>query len=191
MSDSKHCLRQRYRLIRDGFDKEFIDRASSSACEKLIKTKEFECADTVLMYYPINGELSPLKVFDFCIGSGKKVAFPVCRNEDNSLIFRQVSSLAQLQAATLEIPEPTDDRPSVTPNERTLCIVPAIALGKNGERLGYGGGYYDKFLADFVGKSAGFVYSELVTDDIPQEKFDVKLDMIITESEVHYVAQKN
>ena len=188
MTNLKQKLRQKYRAVRDSFGEEFIKKASKAACKNLINTKEFSDADTVLLYYPINNELSPLKILEIAIQSGKTVAFPVCQKEDRTLIFRKVTSLSQLRVASFGIFEPSEECSIVTPNERTLCIVPALALGRSGERLGYGGGYYDKFLATFGGTSAGFIYSELAGIDLPQENFDVSLNMIITDREVHNFA---
>jgi 5-formyltetrahydrofolate cyclo-ligase len=87
--------------------------------------------------------------------------------------------------------EPNENCELAFPNQNTLCIVPAVAFSRDGHRIGYGRGFYDRFLADFKGVSAGFSYSSLVCDGILHEDHDVPLDMIITESEVHYIVKKD
>ena len=75
--------------------------------------------------------------------------------------------------------------------ENTLCVVPALLFSRDGYRLGYGKGYYDRFLRSFNGTSVGLSYDELLCEYLPIDSHDISLNIIITESEVHYIAQKN
>ena len=183
-TSNKNELRQKYRALRDSFGEEFIENASKSACENLSKSEVFKSADTVLLYYPIKNEISPIPLFELCLKTGKTVAFPVCQVENSTLIFKKVNTLNSLSNSIFGLLEPQDDCKIVTPTENTLCLVPALVFSCDGYRLGYGKGFYDRFLADFRGTSIGFSYSSLVLDTIPHDKHDIKLDMIITESEV-------
>ncbi len=188
---NKNELRQKYRALRDSFGEEFIEKVSQNTCKNLATSKEFINADTILLYYPIRNEISPLPLFEICLKMGKTVAFPVCQTENSTLIFKKVNSLDALARSIFGLSEPNDDCEAITPTEKTLCITPAIAFSRDGYRLGYGKGYYDRFLQNFNGISVGFSYSELVFDQIPHDKHDISLDMIITESEVLHIAQKN
>lgn len=184
MNKSKNELRQKCRALRDSFGEEFIKNASKSACENLEKCQEFIDADTVLLYYPIKSEISPLPLFDVCSKVGKRVAFPVCQNENSTLIFKKVISVNDFKCTPVGLFEPIDDCEVISCGENAVCIVPALAFSKEGHRLGYGKGFYDRFLSDFKGKSVGFSYSALVFDCVSHEKHDVPVDIIITESEV-------
>ena len=184
----KNNFRQKCRALRYSFGEKFIECASNSACNALLCTPEFELADTVLIYYPIKNEISPLPILKTAKKLGKAIAFPLCINENRSLVFKAVTDLSSLSSSNFGLSEPKYDLPNVTPTDKTICIVPALAFSKQGHRLGYGMGYYDSFLRDFRGKSIGFSYSELIFDDIPHEDHDIPLDMIITESEVLYFA---
>lgn len=183
-TSNKNELRQKYRALRDSFGEEFIEKVSISICENLTKCQEFQTADTVLLYYPIKSEISPLPLFEICLKMGKNVAFPVCQNENSTLIFRKITTLGELSESTFGILEPGSNCENVKYTQNTLCVVPALAVARDGHRLGYGKGFYDRFLADFRGTSIGFSYSSLVLDTIPHDKHDIKLDIIITESEV-------
>lgn len=182
----KNALRQKCRALRNSFGEEFIERASAKVCELLSKTREFELADTVLLYYPIKNEISPLSLFHLAKSLGKTVAFPVCIKKDGNLVFRAIEDLSSLHKAEFGLLEPNEDMPTVTATDRTVCIVPAILFSRKGHRIGYGMGYYDRFLKDFTGTSIGISYSELLYSDIPDEEHDAPLNMIITESEVLY-----
>ena len=188
---NKNELRQKYRALRDSFGEDFIEKASALACQNLINSREFLTADTILLYYPTKNEISPLPIFEICLKMGKTVAFPICQKESTTLLFRKTSALNELFLSSFGIFEPTSDSEQITPNEKTLCVVPALLFSQNGHRLGYGKGYYDRFLKNFNGTSAGLSYSSLVLDSIPHDEHDVPLDMIVTEREVLKIAQKN
>ena len=188
---NKNELRQKYRALRDSFGEEFISAASQRACENIQKNKEFINADIILLYYPTKNEISPLPLFEICLKMGKTVAFPVCQKDGTNLIFKKVTSLDMLSPSNFGIFEPNEDCETVDLTKNTLCITPALVFSKDGHRLGYGKGYYDRFLINFIGTSTGFSYSALVCDTLPHDKHDIPLNMIITESEVLKIAQKN
>lgn len=188
---NKKELRQKYRAHRDSFGEEFIEQSSKIACENLAKSKEFIGANTILFYYPIKNEISPLPLLEHYLKMGKTIAFPVCNTENSTLIFKKVETLNDLFPSIFGLFEPNDNCETITPNEKTLCIVPALAFSQDGHRLGYGKGYYDRFLKNFQGISVGFSYSEFVCDKLPHSEHDIPLNMIVTESEVRYIDQKN
>ena len=189
--DTKQLLRQKCRQLRDSFGEMHIKTASERACEFLSQTPEFLAADTILIYYPTKNEISPLPILEAAQKSGKKIALPVCNTENNSLSFHVINSISEAKPSHFGICEPpkTNEEPILT--ERTFALIPALAFSRDGHRLGYGKGFYDRFLADFKGISAGFSYSKLVFDEIPHENHDIPLKMLITESEVLYFAQEN
>ena len=79
------------------------------------------------------------------------------------------------------IPEPSDKMEVVTDFSECICIVPGLVFDLSGHRLGYGKGYYDRFLKDFTGYSVGLVYSEFILDKLPCEPTDRAVDLMITE----------
>lgn len=186
--NNKDTLRQKCRALRRSFGEEFIIKASTKACERLANSLEFQQARTVLLYFPINNELSPLPLFEIAKKMNKIVAFPACDKESKTLIFRRIERLSCLKPSIFGIMEPDESAETIEPDEQTLCVVPALLFSLEGDRLGYGKGYYDRFLKDFRGISAGFSYSELVCESLPHDSHDIKLDMLITESEVHRFA---
>lgn len=188
---TKNELRQKYRALRDSFGEEFISKASYSTSNNLQQIEEFVNADTVLLYYPTKNEISPLPIFEICLKMGKTVAFPVCQKESTTLMFKKVTSLDMFSPSSFGIFEPNEECEIIIPTEKTICITPALLFSKKGHRLGYGKGYYDRFLKDFNGIAVGFSYSDCVLDFIPHDTYDIPLDMIITESEVLKIAQEN
>ena len=91
-------------------------------------------------------------------------------------------SLNDLREGMYGIREPDEALPCSEITENTVCIVPGLAFTPDGGRLGYGGGYYDRFLSDYSGTSIGLCYSELLFDSLPSEEYDIAVDIIITDS---------
>ena len=188
LSKQKEQLRQSSREKRNSFREEYIEESSRLACEHLAHSKEYASAKTILIYYPIKNEISPLPIIHLAIRDGKQIAFPVCDKVKRTLTFKKVSSIPELEPASFGILEPKSFCEQIEIDEHALCLVPALLFSRDGHRLGYGMGYYDRFLNNFTGKSIGFSYSTLLCDSLPHEEHDIPLDMIITESEVLYIA---
>ena len=121
--------------------------------------------------------------------AGRTVAFPRCRNlEDGThhMDFHIVTSLDQLEIGSYGIREPFADLPiyDVTASEKAVIIVPALSYDRMGFRLGYGGGYYDRYLSDFKGTRVGFAYSRFVCPKLPRSRYDLPVDVLVTERRV-------
>ena len=191
ISISKKELRKEARALRESFSHEQIEDMSARACKILSSVKEFAKADTILIYYPIKNEISPLPIISIAKELGKRIAFPLCDKESRTLGFKEIDDISLLMPSDFGLYEPSPDSSDAIITQNTLCVVPALLFSREGHRLGYGMGYYDRFLEGFIGKSIGLTYSYLLRDAIPHNAHDVPLDMIITESEVLYFAKEN
>jgi 5-formyltetrahydrofolate cyclo-ligase len=144
--------------------------------EKLFGLPEFVSAATVLCYVSKQYEIDTIPVIKTAFSSGKLVAVPkVCQKE---IRFYFIDDLSTLQIGSFGVLEPSAASQTniCSSFKNSVCIVPALACNKDGFRLGYGGGYYDRFLARYDGTSialCGF------TADFQQEKHDVKTDYVI------------
>lgn len=150
--------------------------------DRLIAYPPFISSNTVLVYYSVNDEINTEKIIDYCFRNGKKVALPVCvRNR--VMVFYNIKSFFDLKEGKYNIPAPdTNICSPVEDFSDSICIVPGLCFGKKGERLGYGGGYYDSFLNENKLLSIGLCYDRFVFDSIPCEKHDIRLNTIITET---------
>ena len=175
----KHFLAKRA----DMTDAERAD-ASLRLCEEILSLEQFASADVVLVYYPTKNEPDLLPVANAALALGKRVAFPISNTADLTLTFGEITSIDQLHTGAYGIPEPEANLPKLTKN--SLCIVPALAADKQGFRLGYGKGYYDRFLADFDGASVCALPDAHLCDKLPTESTDIPVDIIITQTGVIY-----
>lgn len=133
------------------------------------------------MFSPIGKEPDIAPLARELTARGITVAFPVSYTDNVHLEFFTVSDLSQLCDGAYGIKEPPQNAPRAVCTEHTVCIVPALSFDRRGMRIGYGKGYYDRFLADFEGLSVGVVFSELLSDSVPCDGYDIPVDMIITE----------
>lgn len=153
----------------------------AAICERISSLPCFMEAESILLYSPIRGEIDLSQVTLTALAMGKRVAYPLCNKNDLSMSFRYVSSPSELVCGSYAIPEPPLDSPCFSFDTKALCIVPALSFDKFGFRLGYGKGYYDRFLKNFKGFSVGAVYSELLCDVLPRGCYDIAVHTIITE----------
>ncbi|MBQ8341091.1 MAG: 5-formyltetrahydrofolate cyclo-ligase [Clostridia bacterium] len=151
----------------------------AALCAYITAHPAFSEADLILSFFAVRGEpeLSPL--FSAAQKRGIPVAFPRCVEKD--MFFHTVKGLNELSADKFGIPAPAADAPLARPTAKTLCLLPGLAAGRDGSRLGYGGGFYDRFLATFGGITLFPVYERLVFDTLPTDAFDRKVDHILTE----------
>jgi 5-formyltetrahydrofolate cyclo-ligase len=169
---------------RRALDKAYIEKASAMICENALCEILARKAVNVLMFSPIGNEPRIDILAEELLNRNIAVFYPISRKTDLRLDFRKVTSLSQLTAGAYGIKEPSDDLPAFENTSNTVCIVPALAFDKSGMRLGYGKGYYDRFLSTFSGTSIGVSLSLFLTGSIPTDNYDIPVDMIATEQGV-------
>ena len=154
--------------------------------QKLLATSEYAEATTVLTYVSVSSEVSTRMFIECALRDGKTVAVPRCL-PGHCLEFVAIASLERLVAAPFNLLEPAKELPAVTEDQKnnSICIVPALLVDTKGYRLGYGAGFYDRFLSTYPGKKICLAYQQnLSRTMLPHTAFDVAVDVVITESEV-------
>ena len=183
-SEAKKALRRDLRKKRRAIDPTQKTELDSVLVLHTLQTKEFRKSKLLLLYAPLSDEPNLLPLAEEAFRAGKQVAFPISHTESHTLSFHTVTSLSELCEGTYGIFEPPVSAPQITDTKNALCIVPALAFDQGGFRLGYGGGYYDRFLTDFRGCKMGVIYSDFITAKVPKGHFDHKVDIMLTEKNV-------
>ncbi len=178
----KKELRKQYKALRDSISKENRALWSAEICRKITELDAYKTAKTLLLYAKTGSEIDLLPLFEKAQKDGIACAFPRCIS-DGIMEFYYVNSLSELQKGAYGIMEPTAECP-VTDFRGTIAIVPALAYDKDGYRLGYGGGYYDRFLAAHPVFAVGIAYSACTTHCLPHGEFDKAVETVITEKEI-------
>lgn len=194
LAEKKSALRKNALADRKELCGKYISSASLKISEQLIDLALKAQADTVLLFYPIKNEPDLLCSVNKLRAHGITVGFPISVTETLTLDFRAVSDISDMSLGAYGIREPMQNAQKIKTTKHTLCAVPALAFDKDGYRLGYGKGYYDRFLSDFDGTSVGVTYKDFILDTLPRGEFDLSVDLIITEGGVtlpNEAAKKN
>ena len=181
VADQKRALRQRLLASRAALGESERVAWSEAIARHVIASDSFRAARVILCYAPVRGEVDPLPIAREAWRQGKQVAFVRSNVESCTLTFCFVKSLDELTEGAYRIPEPPTDAPILREFSDALCIVPALAFDRRGFRLGYGKGYYDRFLSEFAGKSIGLCYSRLLCDALPTDEHDCSVDEVFCE----------
>lgn len=164
-------------------------RAEDAVIANLLSSPMWQEADIILSYCSTRGELDLRPVWDAARAADKIYAIPKTLTgvKEGKMIFSQVNSAKDLIKGRFGIFEPSSDLPPLN-NIQTvghvLCIVPGLAFDEKGYRLGYGGGYYDRFLEKFHGISVGLVLSACKTARLPRDIHDIAVSYVIDERQV-------
>jgi 5-formyltetrahydrofolate cyclo-ligase len=189
----KDAIRKEFSKIRDEMDVSIRNARSEKICQLATSLVSFRHADIILMYAPIKSEIDVMPIFREALEKGKKVAFPKCNTEERTMKFHFVECEDDLSPCAYGIREPKEELPVYDPEETkgvAVCYVPGLAFDEYGYRLGYGKGYYDKFMNKFTGCTIGVVYSELITKTLPKGRFDKHCDIMLTEKGVKPLKQE-
>ena len=179
----KSELRRFYREKRKSLaDKETKDQ---QICEGFLNSEFYENARTLLCYAALKGEIDIDSIMEKALLDGKRVSLPRCSDLSGNMCFYYINSLSDLTDGSFGIREPDPVTcEKVESFSDCVCLVPALAFDKSGYRLGYGKGYYDRFIKKFIIISVGLCYNEFLSDALPVEEHDEAVDYIATESEI-------
>ena len=145
---------------------------------KLKNSVLFNQAKKIACYYSIGSEVMTSEII-IDIMKTKEISLP--RIVNDKLVFKKITSLRKLENGPYDIMEPRDDYDTV--NDHDIVIVPTVGITRCGDRLGYGFGFYDRYLANTTAKTISLTFSQQIVKSIPNTESDVKIDWIITEEE--------
>lgn len=175
----KNALRKKAKEFRKGLSLTQKAKKDDIIFEKLISLDCFKSAENVLCYVSINNEIDTKKIIEHSLKMGKKVAVPRCI-DDGIMNFYYISSLDELKLGKYNILEPDCACEKYNGVDNSICVIPSLAVDKQNYRIGYGKGYYDRFLSSFKGLKIVLCYNEFVVPKLPVfDKLDVKSDICI------------
>lgn len=156
----------------------------SEITRRVLASEVFRAAETVFTYCSTADEIDTRAILRACLEQGKTLCVPRCEAARGVMTARRIVSEDALTDGKYGILEPTPDAPVVPPEQIGLCIVPCLAADAAGYRLGYGGGYYDRFLARTRGVSIALCADGRLLPEIPRDAFDIPCDLIYTERRI-------
>ena len=188
INEKKAALRKHFRAVRAAISKEEKAEKSNRICRVIGEDlAPFSLARTILFYYPLPHEIDILPLFHRARELGISCAFPRCRAEAGEMDFFYVNELSEMEKGRFGICEPKPTLPRVVDFSDALMLVPAMSFDKYGFRLGYGGGYYDRFLTAHPVRTVGVTYESLLVEELPRDSYDRAVNVIATEDRLFFV----
>ena len=179
----KSELRQKYRSLRQTMPQEIKTQKDEAIAAQVRRLWQYQRNAVLLIYVSTAIEVDTFRIIRQAIADGKRVAVPRCIPDSRNMEFYYINSTDELSPGMFGVLEP-DENPDrlYKESEGGLCIVPAFSYDWNGYRLGYGKGYYDRFLSRFEGNMVGICYSECVQRSLPHGRYDRPVELLVTES---------
>ena len=175
-------LRQKYRSLRQAMTQEIKKEYDDSIAERVRNLWQYSGNSVLLTYVSTPIEVDTIAIIRQALADGKRVAVPRCVPNTRNMEFYYIDSVEELETGAFGVlePKPNPDR-LYDFMDGGLCLVPAFSYDWQGYRLGYGKGYYDRFLSRFNGNMVGICYSECVQRTLPHGRYDRPVELLVTE----------
>ncbi|MHB1185107.1 MAG: 5-formyltetrahydrofolate cyclo-ligase [Desulfobulbia bacterium] len=185
MRETRTALRARIMAARDSLSPEERQRKNLAITERLLALPEFAGARHVFAYVSFRSEVETLNLIAHCLDTGVTVSVPLTLVQEHRLLPYAITDPGRdLVPGYCSIPEPLQTLPLVDPGAIEVVVTPGSVFDAQGGRLGYGGGYYDRFLHTAAPQALriGLAFDLQVVEAVPLESHDEQLDYLITET---------
>ncbi|MCH3968150.1 MAG: 5-formyltetrahydrofolate cyclo-ligase [Atopobiaceae bacterium] len=185
----KAQLRRRYRQLRSAIPPDDRALADEAIAARVVASPAFERADLLLTYLSFGAEVETRGIIERSWADGKTVAIPRCVVHTRLMTWHRIDTFDGLSKSSLGVEEPADDEATLVDPASdglvALALVPGLAFDAHGFRLGYGGGFYDTFLAGFDGVSMGLCREVQLVDDLAAlgvvDVHDLPVSLVVTD----------
>lgn len=186
MIKNKNILRKKYIEIRNNVSDYDYNIKSNLIFNNIIRFNNYIESKMIYTYISCRHEADTKQLIEYSFELNKKVAVPLCNDKNGNMSFYFIKSFSELENGTFGLYEPLKSCESAIYKKsyNPICIVPGLLFDKNGNRLGYGKGYYDRFLNKFDGPKIGICFNDFLVDNIDSQSHDIKLDFLITEKDI-------
>ena len=174
-------LREKFKAIRLAYSSEQKAKLDTDIIQRFMRTYQYKNASTILCYVSTPLEVDTHMLIKRALEDGKKVAVPRCKPETTTMDFYLINGFDDLEKGTFGVLEPIPSRCEIYKGNDGICIVPGLCFDYAGYRLGYGKGYYDRFLTDYSQTKIGICYNDCVQQRLFHGRYDVPVDLLITE----------
>ena len=179
-------LRQKYRSLRQSMPPEIKEQKDEAIAAQVRRLWQYQRNSILLIYVSTSIEVDTFRIIRQALEDGKRVAVPRCVPDTRLMEFYYIESLDDLKPGAFGVLEPAPDETKLlTDLTQGLCLVPALCYDLEGFRLGYGKGYYDRFLCNYECSTIGLCYSVCTRFNLIHGKYDRRADIVVTEKYVN------
>lgn len=185
----KNLLRKKYKFVRKNLGEDKRNEYSLKIMNKIIESEAYKNVDTIFAYVSIGDEVDTYPIIEYSLEAGKRVAVPYCIPNTRLMDFYYINSIEDLSRGSFGVPEPDIKKCNKATEKNGIILVPGLAFDKYGYRMGYGKGYYDRYLNGFNGTKIGLCYSVCMSRCILHNRYDRSVDYIITDNFTKFIAK--
>ncbi|MEH7124529.1 5-formyltetrahydrofolate cyclo-ligase [Bacillus sp. JJ1503] len=186
--EEKKILRKKIIDRLSSINKPVYEQLSYQIANQLFQDKYWKEASTVGVTISKQPEVDTYQIIRKAWEQGKRIVVPKCLPKTREMVFRTLHRFDQLESVYYGLLEPIEsETDEVSPNEIDLIIVPGLAFTENGYRLGFGGGYYDRFLTKYNGHTLSLAFHDQIVSKLPVEDHDIPVSKIITDEKIKCV----
>jgi 5-formyltetrahydrofolate cyclo-ligase len=178
--EEKQRLRQTMRTLEQQLSDKYKAASSRAICAHLLAMPEYQAADTVFCFVGSAKEIDTRPILEHALRAGKRLCVPLC-TAPGIIELRELNSLDDLIPGTYGIMEPKANSTIVDTDDVDFAILPCLTCNHAGQRLGKGGGYYDRFLSHYRGGTVLLCREKLIREEIPVEPHDYPVPWVLTE----------
>lgn len=187
----KMRLRMQFRSIREAMEPGERAEADRRIADTVRTLWQYRASQQILVYVSTPIEVDTYRIIEQAWADGKRVAVPRCVPDTRNMEFYYIESMDDLSPGTFGVLEPqADPARLVSDFSKAMCLIPAFSYDYAGYRLGYGKGYYDRFLAHFNGYMIGICYSSCVRRYLPHGRFDRQVQLLVTENYIRRTGRR-
>jgi len=186
MNQLKYTVRKQIKDKLSAVSKEQHTRLSEEIAKKLFVDPLFIQANSIGITISNFPEVDTYEIIRYAWSLGKTVSVPKCLPKTKEMVFRKLTSFEQLEIVYSGLYEPiVKETEETATDEMDILIVPGLGFTKEGFRLGFGGGYYDRYLINYAQKTLSLAFEVQLMDDLPVEAHDLPVDKVITNKSVY------
>ena len=179
--EEKRWLRQTMKNLEQQLSDKYKRQSSQRICAHLLAMPEYQAAETIFCFVGTDHEIDTRPILEDALSVGKCLCVPLCTGK-GIMELRQILSLNDLQPGSYGLMEPSPEAsPPVNLDDVDLAILPCVTCNHLGQRLGKGGGYYDRFLSHYRGGTVLLCREKLIREEIPVEPHDYPVPWVLTE----------
>lgn len=178
---AKDEIRKRNKKLRAQLDKNEVLQKSSLASEFFLKSELYKQSEQIMLYMPLGNEISTLDIIKKALDDGKRVVLPVTDGDTGEITPCLIDKNTRFGMGAFSVTEPIEGK-TADMDKTDVIIVPGIAYDRNGGRVGFGKGCYDRLLDTSTAVKVGYCYDFQICDEIDTERHDVKMDFLVSES---------
>src|SRR5690606_416472 len=187
---TKQELRKEMKDTLQSINKNQLEQWSQEVAERVFTLHEWKQANTIGITISGEYEVNTTDIIKKAWELKKRVAVPKCHSKKKKMTFRELTYFTQLEVVYYDLKEPIEELTAeVLHTVIVLLFVPGLSFEPNGFRLGHGGGYYDRYLAEYQGDTLSLAFPKQIVEKIPVESFDIPVQKIVTNKrviKVHY-----